>query len=47
MWLNLAASRLSGSEAKKAAHIRDRVASKMTPEQIAEAQRLAGEWKPK
>jgi hypothetical protein len=26
---------------------RDRVASKMTPEQIAEAQRLAREWKPK
>jgi hypothetical protein len=29
-----------------AVHNRDLVASKMTPAQIAEAQRLAGEWKP-
>ena len=40
MWLNLAA--VGG-----AAKIRDRVAEKMTPEQIAEAQRLAREWRPK
>jgi hypothetical protein len=26
---------------------RDEVAAKMTPEQVAEAQRLAREWKPK
>jgi hypothetical protein len=26
---------------------RDELASKMTPEQIAEAQKLAREWKPK
>jgi hypothetical protein len=32
--------------AKSNAEMRDRVASKMTPEQIAEAQRLAREWKP-
>ena len=40
MWLNLAAA---GGDAK----IRDRVAAKMTPAQIAEAQKLAREWKPK
>jgi hypothetical protein len=28
-------------------HYRDIVDAKMTPEQIAEAQRLASEWKPK
>jgi len=44
---NLAAS---GSEAKdrnRYVKMRDFVASRMTPEQIAEAQRLAREWKPK
>ncbi len=29
------------------AHRRDQIAEKMTPDQIAEAQRLAKEWKPK
>jgi TPR repeat protein len=50
MWLNLAASRLpvaEGEEREKAVKIRDLTASKMTPYQIAEAQRLAREWKPK
>ncbi len=50
MWLNLAASRFSASEAEDwelAVHNRDLVASKMTPAQIAEAQKLAREWKPK
>jgi hypothetical protein len=42
MWLNLAAATSSD---KRAA--RDRVASKMTREQIAEAQRLAREWRTK
>jgi hypothetical protein len=49
-WFNLAASRYPASEIdarKKAIHNRDLVASKMTPAQIAEAQRLAREWKPK
>jgi TPR repeat protein len=32
--------------AKSNAEMRDRLANKMTPEQIAEAQRLAREWKP-
>ena len=42
-WFNLAAAR----GAKNAADLRDSVATKMTSEQIAEAQRLAREWKPK
>ena len=49
-WLNLAASRFPASDAKyrnNAVKIRDNVASSMTPEQIAEAQKLAREWKPK
>jgi len=33
--------------ATSASESRDSVASKMTPEQIAEAQKLAREWKPK
>ncbi len=50
MWFNLAASRFSASETKGrdlAVKNRDIVASRMTPAQIAEAQRLAREWKPK
>jgi uncharacterized protein len=42
MWLNLATA---GGE-KKAAEIRDMVAKEMIPAQIAEAQKLAREWKP-
>jgi len=42
MWLNLAASQGD----KDAAKNRDRVAGMMTPAQIAEAQKLAREWKP-
>lgn len=41
-WLNLAASQESNF-----AEFRDSVAAGMTPAQIAEAQRLAREWKPK
>jgi uncharacterized protein len=43
MWFNLAAA--SGD--KDAVENRDIVAAKMTPAQIAEAQKLAREWKPK
>ena len=43
MWLNLAAAQGYTAAVK----LRDRVASKMTPNQIAEAQRRAREWKPK
>ena len=43
MWWNLAAAK--GDENAK--RNRDIVAERMAPEQIAEAQRLAREWKPK
>jgi hypothetical protein len=43
MWFNFAAARGD----KNARESRDRLAEQMTPEQIAEAQRLAREWKPK
>jgi uncharacterized protein len=41
MWFNLAAA---GGEAVE---FRDKLAKRMTPAQIAEAQKLAREWKPK
>ncbi|MEW5912716.1 MAG: tetratricopeptide repeat protein [Thermodesulfobacteriota bacterium] len=43
MWLNLAAFRGN----KNAIRYRDAVAAVMTPQQKAEAKRLAREWKPK
>ncbi len=48
-WLNLAAARFSASKNEKrdlAFSVRERVAAKMTPAQMAEAQRLAREWQP-
>jgi uncharacterized protein len=48
MWFNLAAAAVPAVEFPNvAAAYRDEVAAKMTPAQIAEAQRLAREWKPK
>ena len=50
LWFHLATSRYPASEKAKrerAELSRDIAASKMTPAQIAEAQRLALEWKPK
>ena len=47
MWLNLAASGVGGEDQKKFSDARDELAGKMTTQQIAEAQRLAPEWKPK
>lgn len=50
MWVAVAASRFPPSAKKdrnEAVQHRDIVASHMTPEQLAEAQRLAREWKPK
>jgi TPR repeat protein len=44
MWLNLAASKLPGDKEVSAAL--DALAAKMTPDQIATAQRQAQEWKP-
>jgi hypothetical protein len=49
-WFNLEAARYPASETEnreRAVRNRDRVAAKMTAPQIAEAQRLAREWKPK
>ena len=49
-WYNLAAARFPASETKNRDLVflkRDAVTAKMTPAQIAEAQRLAREWKPK
>jgi len=43
MWSHLAASQGGEDAVKK----RDAIAALMTPQQIAEAQRLAREWKPK
>jgi TPR repeat protein len=43
MWCDLAAA----GDYKDAIKFRDSIASKMTPKQITEAQRLAREWKPK
>lgn len=55
MWYNLAASQYASSphyelyerDRESAEKLRDLLARKMTPAQIAEAQRLAREWKPK
>jgi TPR repeat protein len=49
-WWNLAAARFDASQnedREKAVKSRDQIATKMTPAQIAKAQRLATEWKPK
>ncbi len=47
-WWNLAASRYpAGQKRDLFASLRDRVAKRMTPDQIAEGQRLAREWRPK
>jgi len=43
MWFNLAAAQ----GYSKAQIARDKVAGQMTPSQIAEAQSLARQWKPK
>jgi hypothetical protein len=44
MWLNLATSRASGEDRERIVENRDSVAQWMTPDQLAEAQRLAREW---
>jgi hypothetical protein len=48
MWFNLMASRESDDELRDAAvKAREALATKMTPAQIAEAQRMARVWVPK
>ena len=49
-WYNLAASRVSSSDQdlrEKAVRSRDLVAERLTPAQLARAQRLAREWRPR
>jgi uncharacterized protein len=46
MWFNLAAVATKGDSRYMIADYRDELAKKMTPAQIAEAQKLAREWKP-
>ena len=41
MWLNLAASRSSGADRERSVGVRDRVAERMTPADLSEAQRRA------
>ncbi len=48
MWFNLAAARMPpGEKRDKAVSNRELAEERMTPDQLAEAQRLAREWKPK
>ena len=44
-WFNLASAQSEHSLQSQASSERDRVEKELTPEQIAEAQRLASEWK--
>ena len=46
-WVNLAAAKLSGEKRERAVKLRNRIAEMLTREQVAEAQKMAGEWKPK
>ncbi len=45
-WYNLAAAKFPGPDRDKAEKNREAIAAKMTPAQIAEAQKLAREWRP-
>ena len=47
MWFNLAAASEQDASASLGRHKRDEIGRLMTPDQIAEAQRMAREWKPK
>ena len=44
MWFNLAALRLTGEDRENAVRARDLFTGRMTPDQIADAHRLAREW---
>jgi hypothetical protein len=47
LWFTLAAANLTEEQRNEAIKARDDVAAKITPANIAEAQRIAREWKPK
>ena len=44
MWPNLAAAQSSGADRERLVKARDAAAESITPDQLAEAQRLAREW---
>jgi TPR repeat protein len=46
MWYELAAEHTTGGDKTTIVEMRDDLASKMTPQQIAEAKKRAREWKP-
>jgi hypothetical protein len=46
MWLDLAASGLSGELRQRAVDARDGIARRLTSEQLASARRCAREWRP-
>jgi hypothetical protein len=46
-WFNLSASRSQGKTHEEAVLLRKRIQKTMTPPQLAKAQKLAREWKPK
>ena len=46
MWLSLATARISEDARDAVITARDAIAEEMTPEQIAEAERLARDWRP-
>jgi len=46
MWFNLASSLAPSAKRSNYIELRDELAQKMNPAQIAEAQKLAREWKP-
>jgi len=46
-WFNLAASRSTGFLRENTADLRELVRTRLTPDQLAEAQRLAREWTPR
>ena len=47
VWLNIAAAYLQGEEREKAIRARDTVEKKLTPEQLAEVQKISAEWEPR
>ncbi len=48
MWLSLAVARFPpGITRDEATNFRDKIEKRMTPDQLAEAQRFARQWKPK
>ena len=47
MWYNVAAAHMTGNDQKFSTVNRDKIARHMTPAQVAEAQKLAREWRPK